>query len=143
MPLQCHVTGVPESDSYGPITPNRARHTIVYQLANGRNHMPLLELKAWLGHRTPDSTMHYTVRTHLKLSLAVEQHTTQQTRLVSVLVDRDAVASGTVRRGEPWKYYDVGHGYCTHDFFETCPHRIACARCSSYQPKASSRPQLE
>lgn len=143
IPLLCRVAGVPENDSYGPITPNRARHTIAYQLANGRDPMPLLELQAWLGHRTPDSTMHYTVRTHLELSRAVEQHTTQQTRLVSVLVDRDAVASGAVKRGEPWKYYDVGHGYCTHDFFETCPHRIACARCSSYQPKASSRPQLE
>lgn len=143
IPMLCRVAGVPENDSYGLITPNRARHTIAYQLANGRDPMPLLELQAWLGHRTPDSTMHYTVRTHLELSRAVEQHTTQQTRLVSVLVDRDAVARGAVRRGEPWKYYDVGHGYCTHDFFETCPHRIACARCSSYQPKASSRPQLE
>lgn len=64
-------------------------------------------------------------------------------RLANVLVDRATVASGATQRGEPWKYYDVGHGFCTHDFFETCPHRIACARCASYVPKTSSRPHLQ
>ena len=143
IPLLCHVAGVPESDSYGRITPNRARHTIAYQLANGRNPMPLLELQNWLGHRTPNSTSYYTTRTHLELSQAIEQYTSQNMRLASVLVDRTAVASGATQRGEPWKYYDVGHGFCTHDFFETCPHRIACARCASYVPKTSSSPHLQ
>lgn len=143
IPLLCRVAGVPETDSYGSITPNRARHTIAYQLANGREPMPLLELQTWLGHRSPDSTLHYTTRTHLELSQALEQYTARNTRLATVLVDRDAVASGATLRGEPWKYYDLGHGYCTHDFFETCPHRIACARCTSYVTKASSRPQLQ
>ncbi len=44
--------------------------------------------------------------------------------------------------GEAWKFYDLGHGYCTYDFFEQCPHRMACARCSFYVPKESSRAQL-
>lgn len=143
LPLLCRVAGVPETDSLGLITPNRARHTVAYQLANGRNPMPLLELQAWLGHRNPDSTMHYTVRTHLELSRAVERHTAQQTRLVAVLVDREAVATGETAQGEPWKYYDLGHGYCTYDFFETCPHRVACARCTAYVPKDSSLPQFQ
>jgi len=142
VPLLCRVAGVPDTDSLGRITPNRARHTVAYQLANGRDPMPLLELQAWLGHRNPDSTMHYTVRTHLELSQAVERHTVQQTRLVTVLVDREAVTSGETTQGEPWKYYDVGHGYCTYDFFETCPHRVACARCTAYVPKDSSLPQF-
>jgi integrase len=142
IPLLCRIAGVPDSDSLGRITPNRARHTVAYQLANGRAPMPLLELQAWLGHRNPDSTMHYTVRTHLELSRAVERHTIQQTRLVAVLVDREAVTSGETAHGEPWKYYDVGHGYCTYDFFETCPHRVACARCTAYVPKDSSLPQF-
>lgn len=143
IPFLCELAGVPESDSYGRITPNRARHTIAYQLANGRNPMPFLELQNWLGHRSPDSTLYYTTRSHLELSRAIEQYTTQNTRLATVLVDREAIASGAVQHGEPWKYYDVGHGFCTHDFFETCPHRIACARCASYVPKASSVPQLQ
>jgi len=48
----CHVAGVPESDSYGRITPNRARHTIAYQLANGHNPMPLLEGSIWISRRS-------------------------------------------------------------------------------------------
>jgi hypothetical protein len=87
--------------------------------------------------------LYYTSRSHLELSQALEQYTTQNTRLATVLLDREAIASGAVQQGEPWKYYDVGHGFCTHDFFETCPHRIACARCASYVPKASSVPQLQ
>src|SRR5690606_20432909 len=41
-----------------------------------------------------------------------------------------------------WRYYDVGHGHCTYDFFDQCPHRLACARCSFYVPKESSRLRL-
>jgi hypothetical protein len=32
------------------------------------------------------------------------------------------------------------HGFCTHTYFETCPHRMdrmACARCPFYLPKDS------
>lgn len=138
IPLLCHAAGVPEKDSLGLITPNRARHTTAYQLANGREPMPLLELQAWMGHRTPDSTMHYTSRTPLELSQSIEQYVARNTRLVTVLVDRSAAENGEAAKGEPWKYYDVGPGYCTNDFFETCPHRLACARCASYVPKQTS-----
>ena len=31
-----------------------------------------------------------------------------------------------------------GHGYCTYDFFEQCPHRMACAKCSFYLPKEAT-----
>jgi len=44
--------------------------------------------------------------------------------------------------GEVWKFYDLGHGYCTYDFFEQCPHRMACAKCAFYRPKGSSQAQL-
>ncbi|GAA1331686.1 hypothetical protein GCM10009660_05340 [Catellatospora bangladeshensis] len=43
---------------------------------------------------------------------------------------------------QPWKYYDLGDGYCTYDFFAKCQHRLACARCSFYLPKQSSAGQL-
>lgn len=42
---------------------------------------------------------------------------------------------------EPWKFYDLGHGYRTYDFFDQCPHRMACAKCSFYLPKHSSQMQ--
>jgi hypothetical protein len=39
---------------------------------------------------------------------------------------------------EPWRFYDLRHGYCTYDFFDQCPHRMACARCGFYRPKDSA-----
>lgn len=49
--------------------------------------------------------------------------------------------SGKAAR-EPWRFYDLGHGYCTYDFFDQCPHRMACAKCSFYLPKGSSQALL-
>jgi len=46
--------------------------------------------------------------------------------------------SREVARG---KLYDLGHGYCSYDFFDPCPHRMACARCDFYVPKDSSKAQ--
>jgi hypothetical protein len=60
-------------------------------------------------------------------------------RNVEVLVDRDAVASGAAAAGEPWRHYDLGHGYCTYTFFEQCPHRMACAKCDFCAPKSPCR----
>jgi hypothetical protein len=58
-------------------------------------------------------------------------------RAIEVLVDQEIVRSG--RTGpEPWRSYDLGHGYCTCDFFEQCPHRMACAKCDFYTPKDST-----
>ena len=64
------------------------------------------------------------------------------THTVKVLIDQDAVLSGAASSGEMWKYYDLGHGYCTCTFFEQCRYRMACARCSYYLPKSSSLAQL-
>ena len=61
--------------------------------------------------------------------------------MVSVLIDQDAIAAGQAAEGRPWRYYDLGHGLCSYDFFEQCPHRMACAKCSFYIPKASSEAQ--
>jgi hypothetical protein len=62
-------------------------------------------------------------------------------RTVEVLVDQNAVRNGTAASGEPWRFYDLGHGLCTYDFFDQCPHRMACAKCSFYVPKQSARAQ--
>ena len=58
-----------------------------------------------------------------------------------MLIDRQAVITGKAAQ-EPWKFYDLGHGYCTYDFFDQCPHRMACAKCNFYLPKNSSQAQL-
>ena len=44
-------------------------------------------------------------------------------------------------QGVPWRYYDLGHGWCSYEFFDQCPHRMACARCDFYVPKDSTRGQ--
>ena len=62
-------------------------------------------------------------------------------RAIEVLVDQDMVRSGRAAT-EPWKFYDLGHGYCTYDFFDQCPHRMACAKCSFYVPKGSTMAAL-
>ena len=58
-----------------------------------------------------------------------------------MLIDQDVVLSGDAGT-QPWKFYDLGHGYCRYDFFEQCPHRMACAKCSFYLPKGSTEAQL-
>ena len=54
----------------------------------------------------------------------------------------DAITTGAATNGEPWKYYDLGHGLCTYDFFSQCKHPMACAGCGFYIPKGSSKAQI-
>jgi hypothetical protein len=64
-------------------------------------------------------------------------------RTIQVLIDRDSILSGAATGGgQPWKYYDLGEGWCTYDFCARCPHRLACARCPFYLPKQSHAGQL-
>src|SRR6266567_6953580 len=76
------------------------------------------------------------------LSKAKAEYFERNLRLIDVLIDQDAIKSGAAAAGQPWRYYDLGHGLCTYDFFDTCPHRIACAKCSFYVPKGSSLEQI-
>jgi 5S rRNA maturation endonuclease (ribonuclease M5) len=56
---------------------------------------------------------------------------------VEVLIDQDAVKSGSAA-AQPWLFYDLGHGFCTNDFFAQCPHRMACPKCAFYRPKPAT-----
>lgn len=143
IPLLCRKAGVPLEDARGRITSHRARATIASQLFNAREPLGLFELQAWLGHASPQATRHYVTVTPTKLAGAIARagYFERNLRTIAVLVDQDAVRSGAAARGEPWRYYDLGHGLCTYDFFEQCPHRMACAKCSFYVPKPSARAQ--
>jgi len=144
IPLLCRKAGVAREDSQGRITSHRARTTIATQLANARQPMSLLALQEWLGHRTVNATQHYVKLMPVKLAQAYQDaaYFARNVRMVEVLVDREAIRNGEAARGEPWKFYDVGDGYCTYDFFDQCPHRMACARCDFFRPKASAKAQL-
>jgi integrase len=144
IPTLCRKAGIPPEDVRGKITSHRARSTIATQLYNAKEPMSLFELQAWLGHRSPHSTQHYAAITPLTLTRAYRDagYFQRNLRTIEVLIDRDAIATGAAATGEPWQYYDLGHGWCTYTFFEQCPHRMACARCDFYTPKDSSKGQL-
>jgi integrase len=144
IPALCVKAGVPARDVRGKITSHRARSTIASQLYNAKEPMTLFELQAWLGHRTPNTTQHYTQITPNTLAKAYRDagYFARNVRTIEVLLDRDAVASGAAGAGQPWQHYDLGHGWCSYTFFEQCQHRMACARCDFYTTKGSSRAQL-
>jgi hypothetical protein len=140
IPMLCRKAGIPLEDARGRITSHRARSTIASQLANARHPMTLLELMQWLGHSSPKATQHYVKISPTRLTQAYTEagYFDRNLRTIQVLIDQDVVRSGAAGSGETWKYYDLGHGYCSYDFFDQCPHRMACAKCAFYIPKASS-----
>jgi integrase len=144
IPVLCQKAGVPTADARGRITSHRARSTIATQLYNAKEPMTLFELQAWLGHRSPETTLHYTRITPTTLSKAYADanYFARNVRTIEVLIDQDAVKSAAAASGKPWRYYDLGHGLCSYEFFEQCPHRMACPKCDFYNPKEAGRGQL-
>ncbi|NEA28476.1 tyrosine-type recombinase/integrase [Actinomadura bangladeshensis] len=144
IPALCHKAGIPETDSRGALTSHRARATIATQLLNAREPLSLADLQQWLGHKHAASTRHYAAILQRTLTAAYKRadYFARNVRTIEVLIDRDAILTGAAADGQPWKYYDLGDGYCTYDFFAKCPHRMACARCPFYKPKQSSAGQL-
>ena len=144
IPSLCRKAGVPAADVRGNITSHRARSTIATQLYNAKEPMTLFELQAWLGHRSADTTQNYAKITPNTLSRAYSDagYFERNVRTIEVLIDRQAAENGAAASGEPWQYYDLGHGYCGYTFFEQCPHRMACAKCDFYTPKDSSKALL-
>lgn len=144
IPMLCRKAGVPEEDARGKITSHRARSTIASQLYNAKEPLSLFELQQWLGHASPESTQYYAKITPTKLAKSYKDagYFERNVRAVEVLIDQEAIKSGAAAGGEPWKFYDLGHGYCAYDFFDQCVHRMACAKCNFYVPKDSSRAQL-
>jgi hypothetical protein len=139
IPALCKKAGVPLADVRVNITSHRARSTVASQLYNAREPMTLFQLQEWLGHATPTATQHYAKITPLKMakSYADAGYFARNLRAIEVLVDQQAVGDGRPAT-EPWKIYDLGHGYCTYDFFEQRQHRMACAKCDFYMPKQST-----
>jgi len=144
IPLLCRKAGIPEQDSRGQITSHRARATIASMLYNAREPLSIFELKEFLGHKQLSSTQSYLLVDPTKLASKVAKtgYLEQNMATIEVLLDQKAVLSGAAARGEPWKYYDLGHGYCANTFWAECKHRMACARCSYYVPKSSELAHL-
>jgi integrase len=144
IPMLCRKCGMAERDARGDITSHRARSTIATQLFNAREPLSLFELQEWLGHRSPASTQYYAKIAPTKLAKSYEKagYFGRNLRTIEVLIDQDVIKNGAAASGEPWRFYDLGHGYCLYEFFDQCPHRMACAKCSFYCPKGSTQAQL-
>lgn len=144
IPVLCRKAGIPEHDSRGALTSHRARATIATQLLNAPEPLSLVDLREWLGHKHDSSTRHYATILQRRLTAAYKKadYFARNVRTIQVLIDRETIMTGAAADGQPWKYYDLGDGYCTYDFFAKCPHRLACARCPFYLPKQSSAGQL-
>jgi len=142
-PTLCRKAGVPRADVRGNITSHRGRRQLLPSSSIPKKPMTLFELQEWLGHATPSATQHYAKITPTKLakSYADAGYFKRNLRVIEVLVDQELVRNGRAAN-EPSKFYDLGHGYSTYDFFEQCPHRMACAKCTFYMPKGSSQAQL-
>ena len=141
--ILCRKGGVPRADARGKITSHRARSTIASQLFNAKEPMSLFELQKWLGHKWANSTQYYLDISPTKLANSFRRagYFARNLRAIEVLIDREVVVHGKAAQ-EPWKFYDLGHGYCTYDFFDQCPHRMACAKCAFYLPKGSTQAQV-
>jgi integrase len=144
IPMLCRKAGVPAQDARGPLTSHRARSTIATQLHSAKEGMSLFELMQWLGHRYAESTMNYLKASPTKLAKAFSDadYFKRNLRSIEVLIDQEVIRSGAAVAGAAWKFYDLGHGYCTYDFFDQCPHRMVCAKCDFYLPKESGRAQI-
>ncbi len=144
IPLLCCKAGVPIEDSRGKITSHRARATIASMLYNAREPLSIFQLKEYLGHKKLSSTQHYLQVDPTKLASQVVKagYLEQNLATVEVLLDQEAVLNGAASRGESWKYYDLGHGWCTNPFWASCAHRMACAKCPFYRPKTGTMEQL-
>ncbi len=144
IPLLCRKAGIPIEDSRGKITSHRARATIASMLYNAKEPLDVFQLQQYLGHKYLSSTQSYLLVDPTKLASKVAKagYLEQNLATIEVLLDQEAVLSGAASRGETWKYYDLGHGWCTNPFWASCAHRMACAKCPFYRPKASLKDQL-
>ncbi len=144
IPMLCRKANIPRDDARGTITSHRARSTIASQLFNAKEPLSLFDLQEWLGHRLLSSTQYYAKKSPTQVAKAYEKagYFERNMRTISVLLDQEVVRSGAAATGIPWKFYDLGHGYCAYDFFDQCPHRMACAKCTFYTPKGSTQAQI-
>jgi hypothetical protein len=138
IPLLLRKSGLPKSDSRGPITSHRARSTLATRLYNARSGLTPVEIMNWLGHVDFSSTQYYLeiTPTALMRSFHAASKISETARYVSVLFDRQA------QPGSPSLLYDLGHGWCTNEAFASCTHRMACAKCDFYRPDKELRARI-
>jgi hypothetical protein len=102
------------------------------------------ELQEWLGHHSARSIRYYANVTPTRLAKAYSKadYFARNVRAINVLIDPTPIRNGDAANGTPWRFYDQGHGICSYEYFETCSHLMACAKCDFYIPKDSAKAQF-
>ena len=138
IPILLRKAELPADDTRGRITCHRGRATMATRLYNPSSGFASLEAMRWLGHARLDSGQHYIELSPVRLMTAFHRSTklTEELRCVRALVDRQPQRNG------PVLHYDLGHGWCTNPAYAACAHRMACARCSFYEPAEAFAPLL-
>ena len=133
IPILLRKVGLPASDSRGKITSHRARSTLATKLYSPTSGMAALEVMRWLGHTDTATGRYYVDLTPIRLMTAFHRSVklSENLRFVGVMADTKAEPDQPVLR------YDLGHGWCTNPAYSMCAHRMACARCSFYEPAES------
>ena len=100
--------------------------------------MAAVEVMEWLGHTDLATGRYYLDLTPVRLMKAFRKNVqlSENLRFVNVLADSNPAP------GDPVLRYDLGHGWCTNPAFAMCAHRMACARCSFYEPAEAMRERL-
>jgi hypothetical protein len=139
IPMLLDKVGLDARDSRGAITSHRARATLASKLYSPKSGMAAVEVMKWLGHTDLSTGRYYVELTPVRLMTAFHRSValSENLRLVGVLADTNPGP------GEPVLRYDLGHGWCTNPAYAMCAHRMACARCSFYEPAAAMRERLE
>ena len=139
IPVLCRKAGIPVEDALGKITSHRARHTLATQLGDAPTPMSDSDLQHWLGQLSRGSLGHYAhvnQRTILE-AYATANHISVDKRQLEQLKEPTTIGGTVATEGESVPSVDLGHGYCTYDFFAQCSQRTPCANCTFYKPKVS------
>ena len=145
IPLLCRKAGIPVEDALGNITSHRARHTLAHQLRSAPTPMSDSDLQDWFGHFSASSLEWYATTNKHKLleGYATANDISVDKRQLEQLKNPAANGEELASEGKSEPAVDLGHGFCTYDFFAECSQRTPCANCSFYKPKASLYGQLQ
>lgn len=90
-----------------------------------------------LSHHTDRLTYHYVQSAPLP-----REQEFQNRKFVPVHLDLEAVQTEIAAQSRAWRYAEVEAGYCTHVFYERCPHRLLCPCCDFFCSAEQLHPSL-
>lgn len=137
IPILCRKAGIPLEDVFGKITSHRARHTLAYELSNAPAPMADSDLQNWLGHLSATALRFYTGVNERELRNAYDManQISADKRQLEQLKEPTTTSDDLTPENESRSHVDLGHGFCTYDFFAQCIQQTPCTNCVFYKYK--------